>query len=114
MAHKVIVGPPGTPVDTGNLRGSWYATLNDPFDQTDGGNRSDPVGSFTVSQITAQIRNARLGDKIFLLNLASYAKHVEFGTETQRPQAFIRGAVEAAPRVAAETVRRIQRLRRAA
>lgn len=104
MAKETVTS---TPVDTGVLRGSWYSSINDPSDGPNG--RSDPSGSFSIGQISATVSGARLGDKIYLLNSASYARFVEFGTATQRPQAFIRGAINRAEQVAAGTAQRIRR-----
>ena len=103
-----------TPVVHGFLRGSWYASVNDPLDRSEGEGQKDKPGKQTAAQISLTLKDAHLGDKIYLLNSASYARHVEFGTATQRPQAFIRGTLARAEQIASDTAKRIQRIKGAA
>lgn len=104
LAFEVIKA---TPWETGFLRASWFPSINDPGKIPDGVT-ADPSGSFAISRIAAEVVNAKVGDTIYILNGANYAKFVEFGTSRMAPRAFVRGTVNRAPQIAKRTVERIK------
>lgn len=67
-----------TPVNTGFLRGSWYAELNARPEAASGG--GDKEGVLSVSRMNLVVANLKLGDIYFAANGAEYAVFVEFGT----------------------------------
>lgn len=77
-----------TPVDTGFLRASLTATLNDkPMIKRDVPNRD---AAYPAPDITLGIEGAKLGDTIYLTFTANYARYVEYGTRNQFPAAMVR------------------------
>lgn len=105
MAREVVEA---TSVRTGFLRGSWYASLNDPFKFDEG--RNDPSGSISVAKMSITINGMTTNGVIYVLNGANYAQHVEYGTTRMEPQAFVRGTLSKANFVAAKTAARIRAL----
>lgn len=106
MAKAVVEA---TPVDTGFLRGSWDAYINDPSASGDG--RKDPTGSATISSISVKVNGVEIGDTIYILNSAKYASPLEFGTQHIAPRAFVRGTLAQGPRIAKATAERIRRIK---
>jgi len=94
-----------TPVRTGFLRGSWFVAINDREAISEG--TEDKGGSQTVGRMSAQISQSQVGDIIYMLNGASYAKYVENGTRYMRPRNFVKSTVNDAPQIAEETILRI-------
>lgn len=74
LARKVIER---TPVETGFLRGSWYASINNIAKTNNG--RKDSSGAAALSTITLTFQNAKAGDTLYILNNANYARRIEFG-----------------------------------
>ena len=66
-----------TPVRTGFLRGSWFATINAPNDvgAVPGANIAAGMGS-----INMVLKTSKAGDIIYLMNNANYALFVNDGT----------------------------------
>lgn len=93
-----------TPVKTGFLRASWYATIN------------SPAGKGNVGNIGLVGADLKLGDVYYMNNGAAYAMRVEFGfvgTDSlgrkynQPPRAFVRGTLDTAPTIAEATAQRV-------
>lgn len=93
-----------TPVDTGNLRSHWFVSINDANVSFDNNIEGAPA---TVGRVSVGINQAGIGDVINVLNGASYAEHVEFGTSRMAPRSFVRSTVNDAPQIAEQTARRI-------
>lgn len=71
-----------TPVDTGNLRNSLIASVNGPAAATvtgPGNNPSDASFRSGAEQSIGNIMNAKLGDKISYVYLATYARRLNYG-----------------------------------
>ena len=73
-----------TPVDTGRLRGNWFANLNSPSKQMDGSGEGYEGVTF----------RAALGDSIYLVNNLPYAKVIEDGNHSQQaPKGMVKVTV---------------------
>lgn len=106
----------GTPVDTGNLRASWWAALNGRPPALGGG--SDKSGATTIARLNLTAATIRLGDVYYMTNGAAYAMRVEFGFTgkdslgryyDQKPRAFVRGVMGRAQSIAARAADRVGR-----
>ncbi len=102
-----------TPYLTGNLRGSWYASLN-----SQPAARSGPQdgGQGAVGRLNLTVSGLVLGDIYYAANGAAYAMRIEYGFEGadrlgrvfhQAPRAFVRGTMDRAPEIAEATAARI-------
>jgi hypothetical protein len=98
-----------TPWKTGNLRASWYATINDSGSAPAGG-----IGD--VASLGLVAANLKLGDVYRMQNGAVYAMRVEFGFVgldslgrhyNQAPRAFVRNTLARADTIAAATAAKI-------
>ena len=99
-----------TPVDTGFLRGSWFAQVGSAeaaFEPV-----KDKDGAATIASIALDVASKpfKIGDTISILNQAAYARHVEFGTSRMSPRGMVRSTVADAPQIAARTIQRIKRI----
>ena len=72
-----------TPVDTGRLRGNWFASINRASKQVDG----------SAMGYEGVVFKAKLGDSIYLVNNLPYAKVIEDGSSQQAPQGMVKGVV---------------------
>lgn len=97
-----------TPVDTGNLRASWFASINSPGDIPDA-IAPDKEGALTVGRVNLEISQSKVGDVLYFLNGANYAYFVEYGTSKMAPRMFVRGTLNSAPQIASRTIQRIAR-----
>lgn len=88
MAERVVRA---TPVDTGFLRGSWQPAINEP--QTKDGS-PDPTGVQSIATVMAVGNQVKPGDHFYMLNNASYAKFVEFGTVKMAGRFYVQGTVK--------------------
>lgn len=85
-----------TPVDTGQLRGNWQATLGSPSNKDLTGTL-DPTGTSTVAKAELALSKFKL-DKhtgklttLFLTNNLPYATRIEFGHYSSKaPQGMVR------------------------
>lgn len=103
MAETVLVR---TPVDTGFLKGSWFAGIN-----TDAGpaGNPDPSGAQTIASISVNIQQAEIGDYIVIGNNANYANFVEKGTVNMAPRAMVGSTIRDANQIMLRTVMRISK-----
>lgn len=93
MAENVIVGgefAPGTPIDTGFARASWYLVLNaETAQRVNTAIGSNPRGS--LDDIALDIVRVRAGDLLIFANGAAYIRRLEFdGWSGQAPVGFVR------------------------
>lgn len=81
-----------TPVDLGQLRGNWQASLGAPSSKDLSGT-IDRGGAVTVSNIKQVISGFKLGKQssIFMANNLNYASTIEFGRHSaQAPRGMVR------------------------
>lgn len=114
LAEAVIIGTinnrpagyPGTPVKTGNARGSWYSQ----FGGAGGGPSGikDKAGSITLAKVSVDVSQLKIGDTISVLNGAKYIRALEEGNSKQAPQGFLRIVLNDISRIADGTAARIR------
>lgn len=98
IAKEVIVGDqysPGTPIDTGYARASWFVSLAEPSAQTvktiDGAGRGaygDGTAALDVASLSFE--GFRPGMHAYLSNNASYIGVLEYGSSRQAPEGMVR------------------------
>lgn len=97
-----------TPVKTGFLRASWWASINSPVRPTGGQGNVGNVGLVGA--------DLQLGDVYYMNNGAAYAMRVEFGfvgedslgrKYNQPPRAFVRGTLDRAASIAEAAAQRV-------
>jgi len=88
MAERAVRA---TPVDTGFLRGSWQPSLNVP--ETKVGS-PDPAGGQAIAAVMTVGNSVMPGDRFYMLNNASYAKFVEYGTSKMAGRFFVQNTVK--------------------
>lgn len=66
-----------TPVRTGFLRGSWQVNLNNATPEE---GDYDPSGTMSKSAALSSLQQYSLGDTIYIMNSAHYARFVEYGS----------------------------------
>jgi HK97 gp10 family phage protein len=109
LAEEVIVN---TPVDTGFLRASWTANIGSPDTKTvgseTGGSESASI-SQSLSRVSAKLIGVKGGDTVYFTNNAEYGAYVEFGTQFQAGQGFVRNAVNKSATLARNAAKRISK-----
>ena len=97
---------PGTPVDTGNARNHWYASIGSPGAGPQGDRQG---GDQSLSEIGLVLAGVEAGQVVYVLNNAAYIRRLEYeGHSQQAPQGFVRLAFAGAQRVVDDAVRRIR------
>lgn len=96
-----------TPVDTGFLRGSWWASIGAPETSAGGIDRG---GDGAVARMNLVAATMPVGQIYFATNGAAYASFVEYGTARMAPRAFVRGTLARAEMIAEAAARRIAAL----
>jgi hypothetical protein len=96
------------PVDTGFLRASLLATLNSPSDAIRF--KPDNVDAFSYSDgaVSLVILGAQIGDTIYAVYTANYARFVEYGANGRAGYAFVRLAAQNWQQVVDEVARDAQ------
>lgn len=97
-AENIVVGgmvAPGTPVDTGFARASWYVTINDRYAAGARGDTGshlthDKSGQTALTTSLSVIGIAELGSVIWLLNNVPYIIALEYGHSGQAPTGMVR------------------------
>jgi len=98
-----------TPVDTGNLRNSWYASQQPENRDIDGLSRN------AVSEIAIEAVKFKPGDVFYILNGAAYARRLEYGFSgpdslgrvyNQPPQPYVRPVANRAQQIADRVAKR--------
>ena len=81
-----------TPVDSGRLRGNWFATISNPSNQqTD---MRDKSGRATISRAQTAIKSAP-GQQFWLTNNLPYAIPIEYGhSQEKAPAGMVRITAE--------------------
>ena len=96
-----------TPVKTGFLRGSWWASIDAPDVQA---GTPDPAGTTVVARLNLVALDFKPGTVYFAMNGAAYAGFVEYGTTKMTPRAFVRGVVARAQDIAEAAAQRVAAL----
>jgi len=94
-----------TPVDTGFLRGSWWAQIGSPMGPASGA--PDKSGAGSVARMNLVASQIVIGEVYFASNGANYAVFVEYGTSKMAPRGFVRGVLARAPAIAAAAAARV-------
>lgn len=96
IAENVIVGgeySPGTPIDTGYARASWWVRLETVATQAPlapgNPNRETPARD-AMAEAIVQAMEARAGMEIYLLSNTEYMPSLEYGHSAQAPAGMIR------------------------
>lgn len=113
LAENVVVGgrySPGTPVDIGFARASWWLGVNRPGPPVQPA--SPPGGTLAPGIDPAQLAAARAGDILYLSTNCAYIRPLEYGHSGQAPQGMLRLAVAAAQNMLDDNARDL-RARRA-
>ena len=98
-AEAIVVGnefSPGTPVDTGFARASWWASINSLGGAQGTVVPSAGAGAESVSAMSLVITKAKAGDIIYLLNNAAYIEMLEKGWSDQAPVGMVQVTLAAA------------------
>lgn len=94
-AMQVPVASGGNmPVDTGFLRASLLATLNAPSTQVVFRPSDLYTYAFDEGQVSLVIAAARIGDSIFAVYTANYARFQEYGSNGRAGRGFVRLAAQ--------------------
>jgi hypothetical protein len=72
-----------TPVDTGQARGAWLPSIDQP---ADGLSEKDPSGQRTIAKIEVVCMNAKDEQSILLTNNLPYIRKLEFGGYPKNPK----------------------------
>ena len=99
-----------TPVDTGFARASWYIGINnDAMAHSAGvkGQKVDWNKVFAESQL--KLKDAKIGDTVYLMNNAAYIRRLEYGHSQQAPQGMVRVTLANYQTIAAQVVARLNK-----
>lgn len=100
VLRRVVIG---SPVDTGRFRGNWQVSLGAPMAKSL--DTVDKSGGSTISAGTNGIKNAIIGDSIFIVNNLPYAIPLENGHSRQAPNGIVGPTVKAFPEIFAQAVK---------
>jgi hypothetical protein len=100
-AHKVVrevvnramvITVDRTPVDTGKLKNSWYASFVSPITAINGRSEDGQGGDSLNSayDVTSKINQSRMGESIFFTNSLKYSEDIELGKSGQAPTGMMR------------------------
>lgn len=101
VAEEVVLG---TPVDTGFLRGSWWAQIGSPGT---GAGIIDKGGSTTMARLNLVAAEFEPGETIYYMNGAAYALFVHDGTSRMGARPWVQNVARRAPVIAEATAQRI-------
>ncbi len=81
-----------TPVDTGKLKNSWYASFGSPISAVSGRDEDSSGGdSFNSAyEVTSKINQSKMGESIFYTNSLKYSEDIELGKSGQAPTGMMR------------------------
>lgn len=100
LAENVIVGgqySPGTPVDTGFARESWWVDFE--LTGSPPGPQAMASGQAALDQATLRLLDVKCGGIVYLLNNAAYIKALEYGHSQQAPAGMVRLAAASGQRI---------------
>ncbi len=104
-AQKIISR---TPVDTGRARGNWQISV-DTADVTEMGD--DKGGGATIMGVRADVLQADIDDKVFLLNGVPYIQRLEDGWSDQIPPGgMVKVTLAEMQQIAAEVAQMVRAL----
>jgi len=92
VAQNIVVGgqfSPGTPVDTGYARSSWWIAVNSDTGESAVLGLNDK-GAAAMEQITLRILGVKSGDIVYLLTNTVYMRPLEYGHSQQAPAGMVR------------------------
>lgn len=89
MAERVV---DATPVDTGFLRGSWQPSIGEP--SLDHQGKDDKAGAAAQAAIALVIPQMKAGQRFYMMNNASYARPVEYGTSKMAGRYYVTDTVK--------------------
>lgn len=101
VANPTSYGRGNMPVDTGFLRASLKTTLNSPaldFRENPGTGLFD----WALGEASLTINGAKLGDTVYAVYTANYARHVEYGTRGRAGRRFVALAAARWPAIVAK------------
>lgn len=98
---------PGTPVDTGFARASWYIGVNDNGSPPALAKGAKVDWSSILAQSVVSLSNAKIGDTIWLMNNCVYIRRLEYGHSQQAPQGMVRVTLANYKAIADATAKRI-------
>jgi len=81
----------GTPVDTGQARGNWLASLGSPISTAS--TRTDKSGGGTIARNMGIIRAATLNAPIYITNNVGHIQRLNDGWSAQAPAGFVESAI---------------------
>lgn len=93
IAENVIVGgrySPGTPIDTGWARASWWVSVGDPGTPHQNSVNIEGKQVQPDPASVAPAATAKAGDTVWLLSNTEYMPVLEYGWSQQAPQGMIR------------------------
>lgn len=100
-AQKPVGAGGNMPVDTGFLRASLQATINAPVAavtfRTEG-------QQYDAASVALVIAGAQLGDTIYGVYTANYARYVEYGSRGRAGRGFVRLAAQQWPQIVSQVV----------
>lgn len=96
-----------TPVKTGHLRRSWYASINAPVVKPGSLGEGDKTGAQEIARAAITVQGVQLGDTYYFVNGAAYAAHVEYGTANMLPRLYVQRAVDRFDVIVADAAARI-------
>lgn len=108
------------PVDTGFLRASLVASLNSPTTGITVAPKDVGAHQYNEGQVSLVILSARLGDSIYAVYTAAYARRLEYGffgvdslgrQYNQGGYGFVRLAAQQWPKIVEEVVKEAKRRR---
>lgn len=106
LNYNIVIN---TPVKTGFLRASWYASLGSP-PALQSNHTADPTGSTTIARCNLIAATMKLGQVYYMVNGASYAVHVEFGTKFMRGRRMVGSTLDRANKIAKEAAIKASKL----
>jgi len=92
IAQNIVVGgqfSPGTPVDTGYARSSWFVVVNDATGESAVVGVNDR-GVQAMDQISLTLLGVKSGDIVYLLTNTVYMRRLEYGHSQQAPAGMVR------------------------
>lgn len=94
-----------TPVDQGEARSNWQASVNSPvaIHTPD----LDPTGAGAIADISRTAKAAKMGDAVYILNPAPHIKKLEDGHSKQAPAGMVAVTVVEGPSIVAEVARKV-------
>lgn len=94
-----------TPVDAGEARSNWQASVNTP--QAVHTPDLDPSGQGAIADIARTARAAKMGDAVYVLNPAPHIKSLEDGHSKQAPAGMVAVTITEGRQIIDEVARKV-------